>query len=57
MKKKPEKSKLVDSIIGKRYKLSKKLGSGAFGEIYHAYQIKTMEEYAIKLEPKKTRHS
>ena len=38
--------------IGEDYKLyaTKKLGSGAFGEIYQGYSIKTKEDIAIKLE-------
>jgi casein kinase 1 len=36
--------------VGKIYKLTKKLGSGAFGEIFHAINVKTNEEYAVKLE-------
>jgi len=40
-------------LIGLKYKLTKCLGRGAFGEIYHAYDVKTLEEYAIKIEPKK----
>jgi serine/threonine protein kinase len=41
--------------VGGKYKLSKKLGSGAFGEIYLGKNIKTGEEVAIKLEPVKTK--
>ena len=36
--------------VGKCYKLTKKLGSGAFGEIFHAINTKTNEEFAVKLE-------
>lgn len=34
--------------ISKTYKINKKIGSGAFGEIYLA--TKGKEEYAVKLE-------
>ena len=37
-------------IVAKNYKLNKKLGSGAFGEIWKAVNIKTKHEYAIKFE-------
>lgn len=37
--------------IGKQFKLTKKLGSGAFGEIYHAINLKNNMEVAVKLEP------
>ncbi len=56
-KKRRGRKKLKIKTLGKRYKLTKLLGSGAFGEIYHAYHLKTQEEYAIKLEPRKNRHS
>ena len=44
--------------IGESYKLDarKKLGSGAFGDIYLGKNIKLNEEVAIKLEPIKTKH-
>jgi len=42
--------------IGKTFKLTKKLGSGAFGEIFHAINIKNNVEVAIKLEPTDTKH-
>lgn len=37
------------------FKLKKKCGSGAFGEIYIGVNVKTSEEVAIKLEPASTR--
>ena len=44
--------------IGDSYKLDarKKLGSGAFGDIYLGSNIKLNEEVAIKLEPTHTKH-
>ena len=44
--------------IGDSYKLDarKKLGSGAFGDIYLGKHIKQNEEVEIKLEPIKTKH-
>jgi serine/threonine protein kinase len=42
--------------VGGKYKLSRKLGSGAFGDVYLGTNIKTNEEVAIKLEPVKSKH-
>jgi hypothetical protein len=44
--------------IGDSYKLDarKKLGSGAFGDIYFGVNVKSNEEVAIKLEPTHTKH-
>lgn len=36
--------------VGKSFKLTKKLGAGAFGEIYLGINSKTNAEVAIKLE-------
>ncbi len=35
--------------VGGKYKLTKKLGNGAFGDIFMGVNIKTGEEVAIKL--------
>ena len=40
----------VDIRIGGKYKVTKKLGKGAFGDIYAGVNVKTTEEVAIKLE-------
>lgn len=44
--------------IGENFKLNarKKLGSGAFGDIYFGTNIKLNEDVAIKLEPTKAKH-
>jgi casein kinase 1/casein kinase 1 epsilon len=42
--------------INKTFKLTRKLGSGAFGEIFHGINLKTSEEVAIKLEHTNTKH-
>jgi serine/threonine protein kinase len=44
--------------IGDNFKLNakKKLGSGAFGDIYYGVNVKQNEEVAIKLEPTKAKH-
>jgi hypothetical protein len=52
--------------VGGKYNLSRKLGSGAFGEVYLGtfftltqqigINIKTNEETAIKMEPVKSKH-
>lgn len=48
-----------DILIGEEYSLcaSKKLGAGAFGEIYQGYSIKHSRDIAIKLESTKNKHS
>ncbi|CAK62845.1 unnamed protein product (macronuclear) [Paramecium tetraurelia] len=45
---------LTNSVIGKVYKLIKRIGSGAFGEIYQV--AKGKEEYAMKLERSDNKH-
>lgn len=54
----------MDSILGKdltnytiarQYKLTRKVGSGAFGEIYLAFSS-NKTEYAMKLERSDTKH-
>lgn len=36
--------------VGGKYKITKKLGQGAFGFLYSGVNLKTNEEVAIKLE-------
>jgi len=35
--------------VGGKYRVTKRLGSGAFGDIYAGVNVKTNEEVAIKL--------
>ncbi len=40
----------------KKFKLTKKLGSGSFGDIYLGQHVQSAEEVAVKLEPVRTPH-
>jgi len=42
-------------IVADKYKMVKKVGSGAFGEIFKAKDTTTDEEVAVKFEPAKTK--
>jgi hypothetical protein len=44
--------KLIEgtSILDGRFKIDKKLGSGAFGEIFQVTKAKTNQTYAAKIE-------
>lgn len=50
------KQKMEGEIIAKNYKIIKKLGKGAFGEIWKAVNLKTKANYAIKFEPINSKH-
>jgi serine/threonine protein kinase len=43
-------------IVANNYKLVKKLGSGAFGQIWKAEHLKTKEQVAIKFEDVNSKH-
>lgn len=47
---------LMESRVGNKFRLGRKIGSGSFGEIYLGTNIQTNEEVAIKLENVKTKH-
>jgi len=49
-------SGVVEHRVGEKYVLGKKIGSGAFGEIFLATNIQTGEKLAVKLEHRKTKH-
>jgi serine/threonine protein kinase len=40
---------MVELRVAGKYKLTKKIGSGAFGDIFQGLNIKTGEDVAIKL--------
>ncbi|KMZ74817.1 putative Casein kinase [Zostera marina] len=46
----------MDRVIGGKYKLGKKIGSGSFGELFLGINIQSGEEVAVKLEPAQTKH-
>ncbi|KAE9619389.1 putative protein kinase CK1-CK1 family [Lupinus albus] len=46
----------MDHVVGDKFKLGRKIGSGSFGELYLGVNIQTGEEVAVKLESVKTRH-
>ena len=47
---------MENSIVAKNYQLTKKVGNGAFGEIWQATHLKTKEEVAIKFEEINSKH-
>ena len=54
-------SSTAQGVIGqmrgnKKFKLTKKLGSGSFGDIYLGVHVQSAEEVAVKLEPVRTPH-
>ncbi|GAB2282213.1 Casein kinase 1-like protein 11 [Dionaea muscipula] len=46
----------MDHILGTKFKMGRKIGSGSFGELHLGLNIQTREEVAIKMEPVNTRH-
>ncbi|CAD6250243.1 unnamed protein product [Miscanthus lutarioriparius] len=46
----------MEHVIGGKFKLGKKIGSGSFGELYLGVNVQSGEEVAIKLESVKSRH-
>ncbi|BAT98369.1 casein kinase 1-like protein 2 [Vigna umbellata] len=46
----------METRVGNKFRLGRKIGSGSFGEIYLGTNFQTNEEVAIKLESVKTKH-
>lgn len=46
----------MDRIVGGKFKLGRKIGSGSFGVIYLATHVDTFEIVAVKIENNKTKH-
>ncbi|KAK9292017.1 hypothetical protein L1049_019970 [Liquidambar formosana] len=46
----------MDHVVGGKFKLGRKIGSGSFGELYLGVNIQNGEEVAVKLESVKTKH-
>lgn len=47
---------LNEFIVGGKYRLVRKIGSGSFGDIYLGINITNGEEVAVKMEPLRARH-
>ncbi|KAL8166667.1 hypothetical protein V2J09_008166 [Rumex salicifolius] len=45
-----------DQVVGGKFRLVRKIGSGSFGQLYLGINIQNGEEVGVKLEPVKTRH-
>ncbi|KAF3963477.1 hypothetical protein CMV_012139 [Castanea mollissima] len=46
----------MERIVGSKYKLGRKIGSGSFGEIFLATHVDSFEIVAVKIENSKTKH-
>lgn len=46
----------MDLNLGGKYKMGKKLGAGAFGEVFLAKDTATEELVAVKVEDNRTKH-
>ncbi|KAL3644981.1 Casein kinase 1-like protein 6 [Castilleja foliolosa] len=46
----------MDHVVGGKFKLGRKIGSGSFGELFLGVNIQSGEEVAVKLESAKTKH-
>ena len=47
---------MTDVVVGGRYRIKHKIGGGSFGEIYLGVDLRTGEEYAVKVESISTKY-
>ncbi|KAK7861746.1 hypothetical protein R5R35_014377 [Gryllus longicercus] len=47
---------IKEFIVGGKYRLVRKIGSGSFGDIYLGINVTNGEEVAVKLENMRARH-
>ena len=40
---------MIGKILFKSFRVKRKLGEGSFGKVYTAIDLKTKEEYAVKI--------
>ena len=46
----------MEDVIGRKYNLGRKIGSGSYGEVYRGRDLQTGERVAIKMENVDARH-
>ena len=47
---------MIDVIVNEKYKLTKRIGRGAFGEVFLGIDQDSGEEYAVKVEESTSKH-
>lgn len=47
---------MIDIIVNQKYKITKRIGRGAFGEVFIGVDQENGDEYAVKVEDGTTKH-